>query len=39
MTLAELREEISIEFEMMERTVQEAVSLLNDLADSLSNSR
>lgn len=34
MTLAELREEISIELEMMESTVQEAVSLLNDLAGS-----
>ena len=32
MTVAELREEISIELEMMEGTVQEAVSLLNDLA-------
>lgn len=32
MTLAELGEEISIELEMMEDTVQEAVSLLNDLA-------
>jgi hypothetical protein len=31
MTVAELREEISIELEMMEGTVQEAVSLLNDL--------
>lgn len=31
MTLAELQEEISIELEMMETTVQEAVSLLNDL--------
>jgi hypothetical protein len=32
MTLAELREEISIELEMMETTVQESVSLLSDLA-------
>jgi hypothetical protein len=32
MTLAELREEISIELEMMRGTVQEVVSLLNDLA-------
>ncbi|HXE98227.1 MAG TPA: hypothetical protein VN642_17625 [Dongiaceae bacterium] len=32
MTLAELREEISIELEMMEATVQESVSLLSDLA-------
>ena len=32
MTVTELREEISIELEMMEGTVQEAVSLLNDLA-------
>jgi hypothetical protein len=32
MTLAELCEEISVELEMMESTVQEAVSLLNDLA-------
>lgn len=32
MTLAELREEISIELEMMECTVREAVSLLTDLA-------
>lgn len=32
MTLAELREEISIELEMMESTVQEAVFLLNDLS-------
>lgn len=33
MTLAELREEISIELEMMGSVVSEAVSLLNDLAD------
>lgn len=32
MTLSELREEISIEFEMMEQTVREAVSLLNELS-------
>jgi hypothetical protein len=32
MTLSELREEISIELEMMESTVQEAASLLNDLS-------
>lgn len=32
MTLSELREEISIELEMMENTVHEAVSLLNDLS-------
>ncbi|MGD0586181.1 MAG: hypothetical protein ABSA86_10490, partial [Oryzomonas sp.] len=32
MTVADLREEISIELEMMEGTVQEAISLLNDLA-------
>jgi hypothetical protein len=33
MTLSELREEISIELEMMGSVVSEAVSLLNDLAD------
>jgi hypothetical protein len=33
MTLSELREEISIELEMMEDIVAEAVSLLNDVAD------
>ncbi len=33
MTVAELREEISIELEMMESVVSEAVSLLNDVAD------
>lgn len=32
MTLAELREEISIELEMMGSVVSETVSLLNDLA-------
>jgi hypothetical protein len=32
MTLSELREEISIELEMMEQTVQESVSLLNELS-------
>lgn len=32
MTLLELREEISIELEMMGSTVQEAVLLLSDLA-------
>lgn len=31
MNLADLREEISIELEMMESTVQEIVSLLNDI--------
>lgn len=34
MTTAELLEEISIELEMMGSTVQEAVSLCNDLTDS-----
>ena len=33
MTLSELREEISIELEMMGSVVSESVSLLNDLAD------
>ncbi|MDY0384497.1 MAG: hypothetical protein AB7T17_01680 [Geobacter sp.] len=33
MNLAELREEISIELEMMGMVVSEAVSLLNDIAD------
>jgi hypothetical protein len=33
MTVAELREEISIELEMMESVDSEAVSLLNYLAD------
>ena len=32
MTLSELREEISIELEMMEQTVHESVSLLNELS-------